>query len=294
MPRVKRSPARPADRPGRLKLLLKKQRKLRRPLAIAAAALAVLLVGDIAARQIEPRASWRERLGTATAGLDLTVRHIVITGRDKTPLAQVEAAIGVRIGEPILGFSILGVRRRLEANAWIRSATVERELPGTLHVALRERRPFAVWQHNGRFRVIDRNGNIVSDANITAFAGKVPLVVGVGAPRAAARLLDALASEPVIAKRVVAAVRVGDRRWNLDTKEGTTVMLPEGAVVPALDRLAQLEAKLQLLDRPLAIIDMRLPDRLRLRPMPEPLAPKTKADTAHQHGSATAGGRSPA
>ncbi len=289
MPRVKRSPTRPADRPGRLKLLLRKQRKLRRPLAIVAAALAVLLVGGIAARQIAPRASWRERLGAATAGLGLTVRHIVITGRDKTPLKQVEAAIEVHIGEPILGFSILGVRRRLEANAWIRSATVERELPGTLHVALRERRPFAVWQHNGRFRIIDRNGNIVSDANITAFAGKVPLVVGVGAPRAAARLLDALASEPAIATRVVAAVRVGDRRWNLDTKEGTTVMLPEGAVVSALDRLAQLEAKLQLLDRPLAIIDMRLPDRLRLQPMNLP-----KTNTAHRHGSAAAGGRSPA
>ena len=282
MPRVKRSPARPADRPGRLKLLLRRQRRLRRPLMLLAAALAVVLGGAIAARQVLPGASWRARLGAMTAGLGLTVRHIVITGRDKTPLALVQAAIGVHRGEPILGFSIDGVRRRLEAIAWIHSATVERVLPGTLHVTIDERRPFAVWQHNGQFRLIDRAGNMVTDANVTAFAGQVPLVVGIGAPRAAAGLLDTLAKMPVIQSRVVAAVRVGDRRWNLETKEGTTVMLPEGAVVPALDRLAQMQAKLQLLDRPLAVIDMRLPDRLRLRPMK---LPKTTA----AHGGATQG-----
>ncbi|MDE2333099.1 MAG: cell division protein FtsQ/DivIB [Rhodospirillales bacterium] len=294
MPRVKRSPARPADRPGRLKLLLRRQRRLRRPLAFLAAGLVVVLGADIALRTMIPGASWRERLGMATAGLGLTVRHVVITGRDKTPLPLVEAALGVHRGEPILGISIDSARQRLESIAWIRYATVERELPGTLHVAIVERRPFAVWQHDGHFRLIDRSGNIVTDADITAFAGKVPLVVGSGAPQAAAKLLDALAAEPTIAKRVIAAVRVGERRWNLSTREGTTVMLPEGAVVPALDRLATLQSKLRLLDRPLAVVDMRLPDRLRLRPMPVPPEAKLKTDTAHQHGSATAAGRSPA
>lgn len=289
MPRVKRGPTRPADRPGRLKLLLRRRRRLLRPLAVVGVIGIVVLGGAATARQLLPRASWRGRLGAATASLGLTVRRIVITGRDKTPLALVDKAIGVHRGEPILGFSIDEVRRRLEAIAWVHSATVERELPGTLVVSLQERTPFAVWQHDGHFRLIDRTGNIVTDADITAFAGKVPLVVGAGAPKAAAKLLDALAKEPEIESRVVAAVRVGDRRWNLDTKEGSTVMLPEGAVVPALDRLAGLQAKLRLLDRPLAVIDMRLPDRLRLEPMKPPAT-----DTAHGHSGVATTGRSPA
>lgn len=289
MPRVKRGPARPADRPGRLKLLLRRQRRLGRPLALAAGVAVVVLAGAVTARTLLPRESWRGRLGAATASFGLTVQKVVITGRDKTPLALIDQAIGVHKGEPILGFSIDAVRERLEAIAWVHSATVERELPGTLVVSIVERRPFAVWQHDGHFRLIDRTGNIVTDADITAFAGKVPLVVGTGAPKAAATLLDALEAKPDIDKRVVAAVRVGDRRWNLDTREGSTVMLPEGAVVPALDRLAQLQAKLKLLDRPLAVIDMRLPDRLRLEPMKLP-----KDDTAHGHSGAAATGRSPA
>lgn len=289
MPRVKRPARRPADRPGRLKLLLRRQRRLRRPLALIGACVIVLLAADVTARHMLPRSGWRERLGVATAGLGLKVQDVVVTGRDKTPLPLVEAALGVHRGEPILGFSISGARERLESIAWIRSATVERELPGTVRVTIVERTPFAVWQHDGHFRLIDRAGNIVTDADVTAFAGKVPLVVGEGAPQAAAELLDALAARPEIASRVVAAVRVGNRRWDLRTKEGTNVMLPEGAVVPALERLAAMQSKLALLDRPLAVIDMRLPDRLRLRPMEQP-----KADTAHQHGNAATGDRSPA
>ncbi|MBN8898056.1 MAG: cell division protein FtsQ, partial [Rhodospirillales bacterium] len=68
----------------------------------------------------------------------------------------------------------------------------------------------------------------------------------------------------------VAAVRVGERRWNLQMNSGTDVMLPEGHEVEALDRLAQLQQEHAVLDRPLAAIDLRLPDRLLLRPKPDP------------------------
>jgi cell division protein FtsQ len=82
-------------------------------------------------------------------------------------------------------------------------------------------------------------------------------------------LLDALTARPVLQARVVAAVRVGGRRWNLLMMNGTNVMLPEGHAAAALDRLMQLQQSHALLDRPLAAIDMRLPDRLVLRPRPD-------------------------
>ena len=46
---------------------------------------------------------------------------------------------------------------------------------------------------------------------------------------------------------------------------GAEVLLPEGAEPQALARLAELQAQHALLDRPLATIDMRLPDRLVIR-----------------------------
>jgi len=91
-------------------------------------------------------------------------------------------------------------------------------------------------------------------------------VVGPGAPSHAAALLDTLANQPDLRARVAAMVRVGERRWNLQLKNGITVMLPEGHEEIALKKLHELQVNQAILDRPLVFIDLRLPDRLALRP----------------------------
>jgi len=49
-------------------------------------------------------------------------------------------------------------------------------------------------------------------------------------------------------------------------------MLPEGREAVSIDRLVALQQDHALLDRPLEVVDMRLPDRLVLRPRAEPAA----------------------
>jgi cell division protein FtsQ len=63
---------------------------------------------------------------------------------------------------------------------------------------------------------------------------------------------------------------VGERRWNLRLNTGADILLPEGHEAAALDRLMQLQQDHALLDRPLQVVDMRLPDRLVIRPKPDP------------------------
>jgi len=271
MSRVKPTPApRLKDRPGRWKLMWRNQRRLVRPaLAVGGLIAVVVLLGGLL-HTLGHGADWRERLGNATAAVGLRVRDIVIEGRQKTPEALLRAALGVHSGDPILAFSVADAKARLETINWVQSATVERLLPGTIMVRLTERSPIAVWQHDGKFALIDRDGNIVTDSDVSTFAGQLPLVVGVGAPRAAASLLDALAAQPSLQGRVVAAVRVGERRWNLRMNNGCDVLLPEGAEAQALAKLVELQASHALLDRPLQALDLRLPDRLVVRPLPDP------------------------
>lgn len=283
MPRVKpaRAAARPAlslpDRPGRMKLLLRRRRNLLRPLAL----LCVLAMGAIAlagtVQGLGTGLNWSDKFASTTATLGLSLREVVIEGREKTPEPLLRAAIGASRGDPILALPLAQMRARIETINWVQSAVVERRLPGTLVVRLTERSPFAVWQHDGTFHLIDRAGNVVADSDVAAFAGQLPLVVGRGAPVAAASLLEAIAREPSLQPRVAAAVRIGERRWNLRMGNGTDVLLPEGAEAAALARLVALQAAQQLLDRPLATIDMRLPDRLVLRPMPDKAAPSAQA-----------------
>lgn len=276
MPRVKRSPRNSVnDRPSGWRLLLRRQRRLLRPagwVALASViAVLLLIVVHVAGSHAGTGGTlitMRERLGAVTAASGLRVTDIVVEGRANTPESMLRAAIGIRKGDPILGFSLEQTRANIEMIPWVESATVERRLPGTIVINLQERRPFAIWQNQGKFVLIDRAGQVVTNQDVTEFH-RLPLIVGLGAPGAAADLLDALRDRPALAEKVSASIRVGERRWNLRMTNGTDVMLPEGHEVAALDRLIQLQQDHAVLDRPLVAIDLRLPDRLVFRPRPD-------------------------
>lgn len=207
-------------------------------------------------------------LVAATSAAGLTVQEIFVEGRDETPAAQVLAALGVKRGAPILGFDPARAKEELERLPWVREASVERRLPDTIHVRIAERRPLALWQRNGQLALIDRDGVEIRGIDPARFA-HLPVLVGEDAPAHAAQLLALLATEPDLEKRVTAAVRVSGRRWNLrlDTGTGTSVdvQLPESNFGAAWARLAELDRTNNLLDRSVAAIDMRLPDRLVVR-----------------------------
>ena len=303
MPRVTRST--PGKRPTRLGLLLRRMVRMRRSLAAAGCLLLLLIAGAAfmrAAPSLSPLGSrsvvsWRERLGER---LGLKVERVVVEGRVMTPDPVLRAAIGVRAGDKLLGFSLDAIRSRVEGLTWVQSAAVERRLPGTLVVNLVERRPFAVWQNGGKFVLIDRAGQVVApeDPAKDAAAFRVlPLVVGPGAPEHAADLLDALAAQPALRARVVAIVRVGERRWNLRLNTGADVLLPEGHEAAAIARLVEFQQAQNLLDRPVQILDMRLPDRLVVRPQAIPpqegMSPAALPPGTMQAAPAAAGARRP-
>ena len=282
MPRVTRpretlrQPRDVSKRPSGLKLLLRRQRRLLRPAVWGLAGFGVVLLGILLLHSVKPGGTLARVRDTMAASINMRVEQIVIEGRSNTPEVLLNAALGVHRGDSILGFSLDGARSRIESLSWVEHAAVERRLPGTLVVNLTERRPFAIWQNQGKFTLIDRDGQTVANEDVAAF-GELPLVVGAGAPQAATALLDALAAQPALKPRVMAAVRVGERRWNLRMKNGTDVLLPEGAEVQALARLAELQAADALLDRPLQVVDMRLADRLVVRAQAATPAPATSS-----------------
>ena len=200
-----------------------------------------------------------------TAKLGLVVTDIEVTGRATTDRETILAALDARYGTPILGVNPTRAKTQLEALPWVRSAAIERRLPGTIYVRLVERQPLAVWQHDGKQELIDRDGTVIPVSDLSRFA-KYPTVVGDDQARhGAAQLLDLLASEPELATRVTAAVMVGDRRWNVRIDNAIDVMLPEDDISGAWSKLALLEKTSRILQRDVEAIDLRLPDRLVLR-----------------------------
>lgn len=204
-----------------------------------------------------------------SAALGLRVADIRVEGRETTERATVLEALGAGFGTPILAVDPARAKEKLEALPWVRSAVIERRLPDTLYVRLVERKPLALWQHGGKLQLIDRGGEVIPVTQLDRFA-KLPMVVGEDAAHHAADLLAMLASEPDLAARVTAAVRVGDRRWNLKIDNTIGVMLPAEDTPAAWAELARLERSNSLLERKIRAVDMRLPDRLVLEVVPEP------------------------
>ena len=218
-------------------------------------------------------AKWALIAGAARAGF--AVDQILVDGRHETSPKRLLKTLRLKRGAPILAFDPAAAKRRLESLPWVRSALVERQLPDIIRLRLMERRPLALWQRNGKFSLIDTEGKVVPNQPIGKFR-KLLVVVGEDAPGHAARLLDILASHPRLAKRVRAAVRVGGRRWNLHMDNRVRIRLPEADTAAAWSHLAQLQQRHRILEKDVIAVDLRLPDRVVVRPSKKPQGPADK------------------
>ncbi len=232
-------------------------------LVLTAAALAVRAPGP-AAWLAEQALAGRAALTQATIAAGFAVREVYVSGRHETAAEDLVAALGVRVGDPVLLLDLAWRRAGIEALPWVEHAAIERRLPDVIVVRLIERRALALWQHDGAVTLIDRAGSPIEGVDPRRFA-HLPLVVGAGAPARAAELVAVLGTEPLLATRVASAVLVGGRRWELRFDNGVAAALPARGWAEAWARLAAIERDHRLLGRGLARIDLRLPDRVVIR-----------------------------
>ena len=191
----------------------------------------------------------------------LIVREVFVSNRKALPGADLLAALDVNLGDPILFYDVEAAQARVEELGWVSRATVERQLPDIIYVNIQERTPIAIWQRNHIFTLIDAKGVQIGQDSVKNYS-HLKVVVGENAPINAADLMRMLSEAPELEKLVIAAVWIGDRRWNLHLKNGIDVRLPENNPVKAWARLAAIQKEHAVLAKDITAIDMRQPDRL--------------------------------
>jgi cell division protein FtsQ len=208
----------------------------------------------------------RERAVHLAANMGYRVQNIYVEGRYYTEADLLKGIINMQRGDPLFNFDPDTARDLLRKVAWVKDANVQRQLPNSIYIHLTEREPIALWQHEGRVRVIDADG-VVLTAELKPFAN-LPLVVGLGANKRVADLMAMINAEPTLKPRIEAASWVGERRWDLKMKDGMIVKLPEDEVGLALHKLADSQAADKLLDKDIALVDLREADRFVIRTKP--------------------------
>lgn len=94
----------------------------------------------------------------------LVVRDVAVTGTERVTAQEVETAVAVETGTPLIRVDLDGGRERVEGLDLVESATVTRGWPATLRVEVVERRPLLAVRVGEEYRSVDRDGVRIEDS----------------------------------------------------------------------------------------------------------------------------------
>lgn len=193
----------------------------------------------------------------------LDVDDVTVAGTAHLAADDIRAAAGIRQGSPLLLADLGDAAADIERLPWVADAEVTRDLPGRVHVEVREREAVAVVSGGGTAVLVDVDGRVLEEA--TAAATPFVQVLAPEAPPAPGRSIDPdLVAAVELAGRLrinpagaVAAVRL---------EPSLRLQLAEGGVAELGDA-SDLDAKVEAfrtvharVDRScLAVIDLTVP-----------------------------------
>ncbi len=205
-----------------------------------------------------------EAVSASTAWAGLAIDRVEIKGQSET--SEFEVLQGLALGEypSIVTLDVLGARARIESLPWVKEATLRKVYPDKLEIEIRERKPYAVWQYEGGFALLEDGGHVIS-RRVEARHSGLPLVVGKGADARVHEFVALMEEFPGLGPRVRAGVLVSERRWNIVLQNGVEIMLPQDDPASALIQAVALDDGHGVFSREIAAIDMRQASRLVFR-----------------------------
>lgn len=219
--------------------------------------------------QPENRAEFAASIAETKQGFQQRPQFMVnsmnLTGGDLSMAAQFAALIPSDFPVSSFDLDLEKIRADIEALDPIKSASVRVGQGGALEIALNPRVPAALWRDGATLRLIDADG--VQSGQIAARADRLdlPLIAGDGAEDNINEALNLFAAAGPLIDRMRGLVRMGERRWDMVLDRDQRILLPSDGAVAALDRVIALNDAQDMLNRDVAVVDMRNAHRPTLR-----------------------------
>ena len=213
------------------------------------------------------------------------VQRMNVTGANIKVMTQLSALVPQEFPVSSFDLDLEKMRTDIEALAPVKSASVRVGQGGTLEVALTPRVPVALWRDGVKLRLIDADG--VQSGVIAARADRLdlPLIAGDGAESNIAEALALFDAAGPLLDRVRGLVRMGERRWDMVLDRDQRILLPSENPVRALDRVIALNNAQDMLDRDVAVVDMRNAERPTLRMNEEAAAALRRVTTINDNNN---------
>ena len=177
---------------------------------------------------------------------------IVADAPDGDDLSQIEMVAKSALGARTNSLSIDSLNRRIDEVPTVQYSATRRMPNGTLRVYVRLHRAVAQWTDGDAFYPLASDGTVVRtplatrDTTAIVFRGTLP-----------ENITEITSAAHVMADQINYMEWIEDRRWNIVTNGGITVMLPENNPIGAIHSLHSLNEKQHILAKDIKTIDMR-------------------------------------
>jgi cell division protein FtsQ len=196
--------------------------------------------------------------------LGFSISKINVISEGRISEDDIRKTLDFKNGDYLFNVEINETQKKIEALPWVKRVLVRRLWPDQVVIQIVERQPFALWQYEGRVKVIDVLGEVIEGASVNENSN-LNLFVGKDAAINAASINKIILDFPSIADRVDSFVYVSEKRWDIVMNGGNTrVLLSHHDLKDSLSMLEELHSERNILNLKIGIIDLRLKDRLSL------------------------------
>ena len=203
-----------------------------------------------------------DKTNTLLINYGFHLQNIYITGNNNLQKVDILNIINDKKYKTIFDVNLFEIHNNLLLNEWIETVKIERTLPSSIKIQIIEKNPVAIWQTKLGNKLITEDGSVISNANVTTFKNRLPIIIGEGANKNAFLILQILRKNPDLYNNVWAISYINKRRWNIHLKQGLIVLLPRKKIHTAWTKIDFLQRKYKILDIGLTEIDIRNQDQI--------------------------------
>ena len=186
------------------------------------------------------------------------IRNISISAdmNDKD-MSALAAAAAISPGTNTYEIDLTEINNRIGTVPGVRTSSVRRLPNGNLSISVSLYRAVALWTDGEYYFPLSADGTIVNKPTDTrtpghiVFRGPMPSDIS-SITNAAHNLLG----------HIDYLEWIENRRWNLHTTNGITILLPEGSAEPAINTLMVLHQNHNILSKDITTLDMRYDSRI--------------------------------
>jgi len=196
---------------------------------------------------------------------EFMVNMMAIDGASPEVAEDIRDVVALDFPQSSFDIGLEAIRAQIAELSAVKEVRARIRTGGVLQIDVIERTPVVFWRTRAGLEWLDSTGFVVRPIDTRKDRADLPVIAGDGADKAVAEALALVRAAGPLSPRMRGLVRMGARRWDVVLDRDQRIMLPVANPVQALERVIALSQAQDMLNRDLAVVDMRLAARPTIR-----------------------------